>query len=301
MEIMRCSQLDKIALVTGCSSGIGLATAIELAKNGYTTYAGLRDLGKKADLEAAAQKENLELNLIQLDITKDDSVKNVIEKITSKHGRLDVLINNAGYGYMGSVESTSIEEFKDQFETDFFGPVRMIQTVLPTMRKQESGHIINVTSVAGFMGFPVVAAYVTSKFALEGLTDCLRQELFEEDPSKRIHVVAIEPGIVDTKFYQNMKLAVNANPESPNSIERYNKIISGFGSNITDLFKNAMKPEKVARKIIYILNEKEPEPRYRIGYDADQYWADKSSVSPLEFEQIVRQMVTGIITEQESS
>ena len=301
MTLRRDSQLDKIALVTGCSSGIGLATAIELAKNGYTTYAGLRDLDRKQNLEAAAQKENLELNLIQLDIAKDDSVKNAVEKIISEHGRLDVLVNNAGYGYFGSVESTSIEEFKEQFDTDFFGALRMIQNVLPTMRKQESGHIINVTSVAGFMGFPVVAAYVTSKFALEGLTDCLRQELFEEDSSKQIHVVAIEPGIVDTKFYQNMKTAVNANPESPNSIPRYNKIVAGFQKNAGELFKNAMKPEKVARKIMYILNEEEPEPRYRIGYDADQYWADKSSVTPLEFEKIVRAMVTEIIPDQESS
>ena len=199
--------MSKIVLVTGCSSGIGLFTAIEFAKNGDTVFAGLRDLSKKDVLEAEALKANVKVNMIQLDISDNSSINDAINKINNVHGRIDVLVNNAGYGYFGSVESTSIKEFKEQFDTDFFGAIRMIHGVLPIMREQESGHIINISSVAGFIGFPVVSAYVTCKFALEGLTDCLRQELYDDDPEKRIHVIAIEPGVVNTQFIENMKTA----------------------------------------------------------------------------------------------
>lgn len=278
--------MNKIALVTGCSSGIGLSTSIELAKNGYIVFAGLRDLSKKDALVAEATKENVSVNPIQLDISDDNSVKNAISEIKTKHERLDVLVNNAGYGYFGSAESTSIEEFKEQFDTDFFGALRMIQQTLPIMREQESGHILNISSVAGFMGFPVVAAYVSAKFALEGLTECLRQELFQNDPNKRIHVVSIEPGVVRTKFYENMKTAKNAF-----GIPQYEEIIKQFQKNGAAIFQEAMKPEKVARKIFSVLQEENPEPRYRIGFDADRYWAEKNTSTPLEFEKIVREMV----------
>ena len=273
-------------LVTGCSSGIGLFTAIEFAKNGDTVFAGLRDLSKKDMLEAEALKANVKVNMIQLDISDDSSINDAINKINNVHGRIDVLVNNAGYGYFGSVESTSIEEFKEQFDTDFFGAIRMIHGVLPIMREQESGHIINISSVAGFIGFPVVSAYVTCKFALEGLTDCLRQELYDDDPEKRIHVIAIEPGVVNTQFIENMKTAKNAF-----TIDRYSSLIKKFGENGKEIMKNALYPEKVAKKILSVVEEENPEPRYRVGYDADLYWADKTTSTPLQFEEIVRGMV----------
>ena len=278
------SQEEKIALVTGCSSGIGLSTAIELAKEGYTTYGSMRNLEKKDALEEACKENNVNVNIIQLDVSSDESVSNAVEEIKEKHGRIDVLVNNAGHGFFGSVESTSIENFKSQFETDFFGVIRTIQKILPVMREQESGHIINVSSVAGFMGFPVVSAYVSCKFAIEGLTESLRQELYEDDPNKKIHAISLEPGVVDTKFYENMTIL-------PESIPKYKKIIEALNAAAGEMFKNAMKPDKVAKKIISILHEKEPEPRYRIGYDADQYWSDKKSTTPLEFEKIVREML----------
>lgn len=278
--------MSKIVLITGCSSGIGLFTAIEFAKHGDTVFAGLRDLSKKDVLEAEALKANVKVNMIQLDISDDSSINDAINKINNIHGRIDVLVNNAGYGYFGSVESTSIEEFKEQFDTDFFGAIRMIHGVLPMMRKQESGHIINISSVAGFIGFPVVSAYVTCKFALEGLTDCLRQELYDDDPEKRIHVIAIEPGVVNTQFIENMKTAKNAF-----TIDRYSSLIKKFGENGKEIMKNALHPEKVAKKILSVVEEENPEPRYRVGYDADLYWADKTTSTPLQFEEIVRGMV----------
>ena len=279
--------MNKIVIVTGCSSGIGLATAIEFAKNGDIVFAGLRDLAKKDALEAAALKENVQVNLVQLDIADDSSVKNAVEQVKISHGRIDVLVNNAGYGVFGSVESTTIEEFKEQFDTDFFGAIRTIQNVLPIMRSQKSGYIINISSVAGWIGFPVVSAYVTCKFALEGLTECLRQELYNDDePEKGIHSILIEPGVVNTKFYENMKTAKHAF-----DIDDYKKVIEKFQENGAEIFKEAMQPEKVAKKILSVIEEVDPEPRYRVGYDAEQYWADKTTLTPLEFEKVVRGIV----------
>ena len=298
--------MTKVALVTGCSSGIGLATAIELAKNGYITYASMRNFAddknplpnsdKKDKVEAEALKADVKVNIIQLDISDDESVSKAFKQVMDEQGRIDVLVNNAGYGYFGSVESTSIDEFKEQFETDFYGAVRTIQNAIPIMREQKSiGHIINISSVAGFMGFPVVAAYVTCRFALEGLTESLRQELYEKDPKKRIHVVLIEPGIVNTNFMANMKEAKRAH-----DIPQYKEIIENFMKYGMELMKNSMEPEKVAKKIIYVLQEEEPEPRYRIGYDADQWWSDKLASTPLEFEEIIRGIVSDLQTPQKT-
>ena len=186
----------------------------------------------------------------------------------------------------GSIESTSISEFQEQFNTDFFGAVRTTKEVLPILREQESGHIINISSVAGFMGFPIVPAYVSSKYALEGFTECLRHELFDEDSSKRIHAVLIEPGVVNTNFYNNMKIAADAY-----KIPKYAKILDGMLKAGEQLFSYAMGPEQVAKKVIKVLHEENPEPRYRIGNDSNQYWADKTTQTPLEFEAIIRSML----------
>ena len=286
--------MSEIALVTGCSSGIGLATAIELAKDGKTTYASMRDLSKKDKLEAAAQEAGVQVKTIELDVGNQDSVTKAIQQIKNEQGRVDVLVNNAGYGMFGSIESTSMSEFQEQLNTDFFGAVRTTKEVLPIMREQESGHIINISSVAGFMGFPIVPAYVSSKYALEGFTECLRHELYEEDESKRVHAVLIEPGVVNTNFYNNMKIAADAN-----KISKYAKILEGMLKAGEQLFAYAMGPEQVAQKVIKVLHEKTPEPRYRVGNDSNQYWADKTTQTPLEFEAIIRTMLDQMTNPEE--
>ena len=166
---------QKVAVVTGTSSGIGLETAIHLAKNGFKTYATMRNTNKSDKIKS--QSENLPIEILQLDVTDDTSVKNAINTIVEKEGRIDVLVNNAGYGLIGAVEDLSSEEVKNQFDTNVFGPFRTIREVLPTMRKQKSGKIITISSIAGFMGMPIFSAYVSSKFAVEGLTDSLRREV----------------------------------------------------------------------------------------------------------------------------
>ncbi len=140
--------MEKVALVTGSSSGIGLETALALARDGFHTFASMRDIGKAGELEHAAKKENLPIDVIELDVNKEESIVSAIKKVTGG-GRLDILINNAGYGQFGCTEDVSIDDFREQFETNFFSIVRIIQEVAPIMRKQNSGIIVNISSVVG--------------------------------------------------------------------------------------------------------------------------------------------------------
>ncbi len=169
--------MKKVALVTGSSSGIGLETVLALARDGYHTYASMRDIGKAGELEYAAKKENLSIDVIELDIDKEESIVAAIKKVSTDGGSLDVLVNNAGYGQFGCTEDVSIDDFRKQFETNFFSIVRIIKEVAPIMRKQNSGIIVNISSVVGRMGLPGSTAYISTKFALEGLSECLRYEL----------------------------------------------------------------------------------------------------------------------------
>ena len=169
--------MEKVALVTGSSSGIGLETALALARDGFYTFASMRDTKKSGEIKHAAKKENLAIDIIELDVNSEDSIVTAIKKISSDKGRIDVLVNNAGYGQFGCTEDVSINDFRKQFETNFFSIVKVIQEVSPIMRNQNSGIIVNISSVVGRMGLPGSSAYISTKFALEGLSECLRYEL----------------------------------------------------------------------------------------------------------------------------
>ena len=159
--------MEKIAMVTGSSSGIGFETSLGLARNGFYTFASMRDVSKGNKIKELAKKENLPIDIIELDVDKEDSIKNAVKTIIEKKQRIDVLVNNAGWGLWGSVEDVSVNEFKAQFETNFFSVIRIIQEVAPIMREQKSGHIINISSIAGRIVFPISPAYISSKIALE--------------------------------------------------------------------------------------------------------------------------------------
>jgi NAD(P)-dependent dehydrogenase (short-subunit alcohol dehydrogenase family) len=163
----------KVAIVTGSSSGIGFETSLLLARNGFFTYATMRNLDKSNRIKELKQKERLPLEVLKLDVADDKSVNDAIEKIVNEQDTIDVLVNNAGYALVGPLEELSIQEFKDQFETNVFGVIRVTQSVLPIMRKQRHGTIVNISSIAGRIGFPLTPAYVSSKFALEGLSESI--------------------------------------------------------------------------------------------------------------------------------
>ena len=271
--------MDKVALVTGCSSGIGLETALALARENYHTYASMRDTKKGSKIQEIAKKENLAITVIALDVDKPESIKSVIKQIISEKKRIDVLVNNAGYGIFGCLEDLTIEELKAQFETNFFAVARLIQEVAPIMRAQKSGTIVNVSSVAGKIGFPGSPAYISSKFALEGLSECLRYELSPFG----VNTIIIEPGVIKTNFFGSMKMPKNVKPESP-YVDITNKVVAG----VKMMAEMGTPPSEVADVIIKAIKDKNPLPRYPVGNDAIMFLEAKKMKTDIEFENYLK-------------
>jgi len=266
--------VEKVALVTGSSSGIGLETALALARDGYHTFASMRDVSKAGELENAAKKENLPIDVIKLDVDKEESIVSAIKKVISEGGRLDVLVNNAGYGQFGCTEDVSIDDFRKQFETNFFSIVRIIQEVAPIMRNQNSGSIINISSVAGRMGLPGSPAYISSKFALEGLGECLRYELGQFG----IKTTLIEPGVIKTNFFESMKI-----PDSKTD-PKYKELTDHILSGLKMMVQMGTPPSQVAEVIIKAIHDDEMLPRYVVGADAAMFMEAKKMKTDIEFE-----------------
>lgn len=274
---------QKIAVVTGSSSGIGFATSLSLARNGFYTYATMRNLDKSKSMLDIAKKEKLPLQIIQLDVDDDKSVKDAVNKIVEEKKRVDVLVNNAGYGLVGCVEELSIDEVKAIFETNLFGIVRVTQAVLPTMRKQGSGIIVNVSSVAGKISFPVTPAYISTKFALEGLSESMKYELEQFG----IKVILVEPGVVRTDFSGNMKVARKAtDPNSP-----YAQLTQKVSAGLKLLVEHGTPPEEVAKVILRAITSENPDPRYLVGNDAAIIMEARKNMSDIEFEKFMKKEI----------
>ena len=274
--------MTKVALVTGSSSGIGYETSLLLARNQFVTYASMRNLKKGDELMKIASQETIPLKVIELDVNDDVSVNDAINTILKENGQIDVLVNNAGYSIFGSLEELSLEEIKEEFETNFFGAVRAAKAVIPAMRKQSSGTIVNVSSIGGKVGLlPYFTAYHASKFALEGYTESLRQELVEFG----INVILIEPGAVGTNFMDNMKTGKNYNPnESP-----YAKTIQRVFEGAQVIMANITHPREVAQVILNAVNSTSPNVRYSVGKDAESILKRRAELSDTEMEQWVRE------------
>ena len=274
--------MDKVALVTGSSSGIGFETSLALAREGYYTYATMRDVKKGNTIKDVAKKENLKVEVLALDVDKDETIHNCVNQIVKEKNGIDVLVNNAGYGLFGCLEDISMEELKAQFETNFFGVVRMLQAVLPVMRKQKSGIVVNVSSVAGRIGFPVSPSYISSKFALEGLSESLRYELTPFG----IKVVIIEPGVIKTNFMSSVKRAAKTDSVYK---EITNKVISG----ITMMAGMGTPAEEVAKTIMKAIKSENPLPRYSVGNDAAMFLEAKKMKTDQEFENYIKKELFG--------
>ena len=275
---------QNVALVTGSSSGIGFETALLLARNGFNTYASVRNLGKSKNITEIASKEKLPLQVVHLDVNDDRSVKEAIDKVVAENQRIDVLVNNAGYGLLGALEDLSIEEIKEQFETNFFGVVRMTQQVLPIMRKQNNGTIVNVSSVGGRIGIPGLSAYHSTKFALEGLSESISYEL---EPFG-IRVVVIEPGVIRTNIMNSSILAKKAlDPKSPyfSSIQQLEKSFKSAMENTSA----SSPPEEVAKVILQAVTYERPKLRYAVGNDASSLIQAKTTMSDTEFRGLIKQ------------
>jgi len=267
-----------VAVVTGSSTGIGLATSLALAKEGFSTYATMRNLDRSADITSKAAKEDLPLTVLQMNVDNDKSVNDTIEKIMNDKGRIDVVVNNAGYALVGAFEETSMRDGRAQMETNFFGTVRVIKAVLPIMRKQHRGTIVNVTSMGGRIAIPFDSFYHASKFALEGLSESLQYEI---EPFG-VKVVLIEPGAVKSDFWKNLKLTDNIE-DSP-----YRQVIQKLTESFEKMTQNAILPEQVARIILKTVISDNPDFRNIVGEDAKSILEARSNNSDKEFQTFMK-------------
>ena len=275
------SSNQKVAVVTGSSTGIGYETSLILARNGFLTYATMRNLNKSESIESITTKENLPIHIKQLDVTDDTSVKNAVEAISSETGRIDILVNNAGYGLNGAFEDLAMDEIKAQYETNLFGLIRTTQAVLPIMRRQKSGTIINISSGVGRFGLPGSSAYVSTKFAVEGLSESMSYEL---EPFG-IKVVLVEPGVIKTNFVDGMVIARKSqDPKSP-----YSQIIQKMITGLEKMMKNGSSPDLVAKVVLNAATNENPSLRYLAGNDVEQWFGSKRNMSDEEFYKMMKQ------------
>ena len=276
---------QKVAVVTGSSSGIGFETALLLARSGFHTYASMRNLEKSKKITEISNREKLPLQVVQIDVNDDKSVKDAMDKIAAENKRIDVVVNNAGYGLFGSLEDMTIEEIKSQFETNFFGVVRVTQKVLPVMRVHSSGGtIVNVSSVGGIVGVPVLSAYQSTKFALEGLSESISYELAPFG----IRVVIIEPGFIRTNIMNSSVFAKKAlDPKSP--YFPLTKKVENHFKSMTDNSTSSSSPEEVAKTILQAVMSENPRLRYTVGNDAAGLMQAKRTMSDEEFGNLIKQ------------
>jgi short-subunit dehydrogenase len=275
-------QDQKVAIVTGSSSGIGFETSLTLARNGFHTYATMRNMeGEKSKpLTEVAKNENLQLRAIELDVDNDKSVIDAINTIVEERERIDVLINNAGYALGGALEDSSMDEIKAQFETNFFGAVRATKAVLPVMRRQGAGKIVNITSMGGRIAIPLSSSYHGSKFALEGLSESIRYEL---EPFG-IKVILIEPGAVGSNFWKNIKIAESSSdPNSPYT-QFGNKILKAH----EQMEQNTISPSVVAKTILDAVTSNNPQLRYVVGEDAAKTLEARKNMPDNEFGDLIK-------------
>ncbi len=250
---------EKIAVITGASSGFGLLTTLELAKKNYLVIATMRNLEKQVNLISQATQLNLQKNITvqQLDVTDQNSIHN-FQLYLKEINRVDLLINNAGYAHGGFVEEIPVEEYRKQFETNLFGAISITQLVLPYMREQKSGKIINISSISGQVGFPGLSPYVSSKYALEGWSESLRLEV----KPFGIDVVLVEPGSYNTNIWEVGKQLATNQSETTSPYKEYMDKIQKHINSGSDTFGN---PIDVSNKIVEIAESKRTNLRYPIG------------------------------------
>jgi NAD(P)-dependent dehydrogenase (short-subunit alcohol dehydrogenase family) len=277
-----------IAAVTGTCTGIGLATAATLARAGHTVYATVRNPQTGGEeLRAIVEREHLPLRIAALDVDSDESVRKAFAIILAEVGRIDVLVNNAGVGAGGAVEETPIAAFRATMETNYFGALRCIQAVLPAMRERRSGCIVNVTSVAGRLSSAPQAPYASSKFALEGLSECLAQEM----RAFGVRVAIVEPGVIATPIFGKVQP-----PPADSKYPHSRRIAELFRASL----ENPVSPYVVGEKIREIVESGTWKLRHPVGPDAegllawrasmsDEQWVEWGAISDEQWVEYVRQ------------
>jgi len=255
-----------VVLITGASTGIGLATAVTLGRAGHDVQATMRNPARSPELAEVAAKEKLSVTIHPMDVDDDASVKNRVAQILKQWGRIDDLVNNAGIGMMGPIEETPLTEFRQVMETNFFGALRCIQAVVPGMRERKSGCIVNVASVAGRIAIAPQAAYASSKWALEALSEILAQEM----KGFNIRVAIVEPGVIATPIFGKAKLE-----PTETRYPHTKRIAAIFAASL----RNPTSPYVVGEKIREIVEGGSWQLRYPVGPDAAPLLAKRASMT----------------------
>ena len=252
-------------LITGTSSGIGLQTAVVLGRAGHRVYAAMRNLERGAALREITQGEDLPITIVKMDVDSDESVAEATSVIRAQAGAVDVLVNNAGIERTGSIEGLSFDDFKATMETNYFGAIRTIRAWLPDMRRQQSGCIINITSVAGRIACSPLAPYSASKFALEALSEALAQEVRPFN----VRVAVVQPGIIDTAMSRRIEgVATDANYPQ----------VRRFGHMFEASLEHPTPPAIVAEKIRAIIESDTRTLRHPVGPDAEGFMGWRQSL-----------------------
>lgn len=272
--------MKKIILITGTSSGLGMSLSIRLAQAGHIVYASMRNLKKASRVQAFVHAGDLSLNLIQLDVTCDESVHQAIAKIILEQGRIDCLINNAGSGYVNSLETTSIEAIKEILDINFLGVVRTTKAVMKPMRQAKRGQVINISSVGGLVGQPFNEIYCASKFAVEGFTESMASYI---QPAFNIQFTAVEPGGIESEFVNN----IVANHQLPgfDDIEDYGAMFSRYVQQAKHRMASEKEPayqtcDEVADCVCAIVDSKNPPLRIRTSDWANAFCHLKTKGDP---------------------
>jgi NAD(P)-dependent dehydrogenase (short-subunit alcohol dehydrogenase family) len=259
----------KTVLITGTSKGIGLETALAFGRAGYKVYATMRDPDMASDLRQKIIVESLDMAIFKMDVDSDESVKQTMDTILKKNGRIDILVNNAGIERHGSVEEMAIKDFKAIMETNYFGVVRCIKAILPVMRENRAGSIINIASIAGKISTTPLGAYAASKFALEAISEALAQEV----KPFNIRVAIVEPGIIDTRMANSIaKGGASIYPQSKR-----------FGGLFAASLQTPTKPSTVAEKILEIAESTSWKLRHPVGPDATPFLEWRASMTDEEY------------------
>lgn len=247
-----------VALVTGASSGFGLLVSIALAREGYRVVASMRNIENKETLETAAREAGVweQIEVVSLDVTDFAAAESVVHDVIHRYGRIDVLVNNAGFAVGGFVEELALEEWERQFATNVFGLIAVTKAVLPVMRTQRSGKIINISSISGRVGFPAMGPYAASKFAVEGFSESLRLEMLPYG----VYVVLIEPGSYKTNIWSKGLQGVSVRSDSP-----YAKEMKTILQYVNRIAKTAPPPDEVIEQIVKVVQSPAPRLRYPVG------------------------------------
>jgi len=272
--------VNKTVLITGAASGMGMATALLLAEHGYTIYAGVR--GDSQALSEEAQRRGLRLHTVSLDVQETSSIQQAVQHVVENEGRIDVLVNNAGFGLLASLEEGTDEEIFKQFDVNVFGLIKMTREVLPHMRQAGSGVIINISSFLGKMGLPLLSHYNASKYAVEGITDSLR---FEVAPFG-IRVHSVLAGLFGTNF---VKKGLVANSRTTGDASPYQALVSHFVPIVAKAINEGPDPLPIAQAIKSLIENEDSDIAVKVGQEAELFVPMRKSMDDKAFEAKVKE------------